>query len=141
MENKMSWKHALFVAVGLAAAAELQQPAFAADPSGLWRDQKGSIIKVHGCGTGMCIEVAKPFDAGAKDIHNPDPALRNRPIAGVTILSAAKGGDNVWKGRLYNAEDGQTYAGSMTLVSEAELKLEGCAMGVLCESRSWSRVR
>lgn len=137
----MSWKSALFFAAASAAAIELVQPAFATDPTGLWRDEKGSIIKVHGCGGGMCVEVVKPFDAAAKDIHNPDPALRNRPVAGVTILSAARGGDNVWKGHLYNAEDGKTYAGSMTLVSEAELKLEGCAMGILCQSRSWSRAK
>jgi uncharacterized protein (DUF2147 family) len=137
----MSWRSVLLSAVAFGAVVELSQPACAADPSGLWRDQKGSVVKVYGCGGGMCVQVVKPFDAGAKDVYNPDPGLRNRPIAGMTILSAARGGENVWKGRLYNAEDGKTYAGSMKLVGEAELELEGCAMSILCQSRSWSRVR
>jgi len=121
----------------LAAAAE-------GDPAGLWRDnERGSVIKVYPCGGGMCAEVSKPYEAGAKDVNNPNPALRSRPITGVVILSGAKkSSDNVWKGSLYNAEDGKNYSGSMTLVSRSELQLEGCVLGGLfCKSRSWTRVK
>lgn len=134
-------KRTLFLSIFFKAAVFLSQPAYAADPSGLWRDESGSVVKISGCGNGMCVEVVKPAKAGEKDVNNPDPALRNRSVVGITILNATRGGDNIWKGQLYNAEDGKTYSGTLTLASDAEMKLEGCAMNVFCRSRSWSRVK
>ncbi len=119
-------------------------PAFAdPTPVGVWRDnEKGSVIRIYECGGGMCAQVVKPYVAGAKDIYNPDPALRDRPVTGLIIMSKAKkSGGNVWSGKLYNAEDGKSYSGSMTVVSDDALELKGCALSVFCQSRGFSRVK
>jgi uncharacterized protein (DUF2147 family) len=140
----MKEKSVLLFAVASALALSFAAPAFAdPTPVGVWRDnEKGSIIRIYECGGGMCATVVKPYEAGAKDTNNPNPALRERPITGLTFMNGAKkSGGNVWKGKLYNAEDGKTYSGSMTLVSDRELQMQGCAFSVFCQTRGFSRVK
>ncbi|MDX2263677.1 MAG: DUF2147 domain-containing protein [Hyphomicrobiales bacterium] len=129
----------------LAAAACASSTAFAApeDAFGTWRDTaKGSVVKVYSCGGGLCAQIVKTNDAGAKDVNNPNPELRKRPIAGLVIMSGAKkSGDNAWKGSIYNREDGQRYSGTITVVSKNQLELQGCGLGgLVCSSRTWTRI-
>ena len=133
--------------LGLLAAASLALTAgaaMAAGPVGLWRDNdKGAEIKVSECGAGLCVQIAKPSDPVAKDKNNPDPSLRGRSLAGLTLISGAKqSAANVWQGDVYNVEDGRVYSGSLTLVSEARLQMEGCALaGLVCKTRTFSRIK
>jgi hypothetical protein len=46
-----------------------------------------------------------------------------------------------WQGRIYNAEDGQTYDASIALRSADTLHVEGCALGIFCGGETWTRVR
>ena len=135
--------------IGLLAAVSalafgLTAPALA-DPTavGVWRDnEKGSVIKVYECGGAMCARVMTPYPPGAKDIYNPDPALRERPVTGLVIMDKAKkSGGNSWSGTLYNAEDGKSYSGSMIAVSDDELQMKGCALGIFCQTRGFSRAK
>ncbi len=130
------------VSLAFYAAMNSEALAGAEDAFGTWRDnEKGSIVKVYSCGGGLCAQIVKTKDAGAKDVNNPNPALRNRPIAGLVIMSGArKTGENKWQGTIYNREDGQRYSGSLTVVSKNQLQLEGCvAGGLFCKSRIWTR--
>jgi uncharacterized protein (DUF2147 family) len=128
------------LAAGLALVFAGTAYAGGGDVTGTWKDtEKGSTISVYTCGGGICAKILKVKDAGAKDEKNPNPALRNRPIEGIVIMNgAAKNGENSWQGKLYNREDGETYSGSITLVSKNEIKLEGCVL-VFCKSRRWVR--
>ena len=47
-------------------------------------------------------------------------------------------GPNKWSGRIYNADDGKTYASTVTLQDDERLEVQGC-VGVLCGSEIWSR--
>jgi uncharacterized protein (DUF2147 family) len=136
---------AILAVGGLLVLALGSKAALSADPTpvGVWRDnEKGSVIQIYECGGGLCAKVVKPYQADAKDENNPNPALRDRPIAGLTFMNGAKKSrTNVWKGTLYNAEDGKSYSGSLTLVSNGELQMQGCAFSIFCQSRAFSRVR
>ena len=47
---------------------------------------------------------------------------------------------NKWSGQVYNAEDGKTYSGSLTLQDANTIKIEGCIMGgLLCKAATWTR--
>jgi hypothetical protein len=46
-----------------------------------------------------------------------------------------------WKGQVYNAEDGKTYSGSITLVNATTLNLQGCALGGLIRRPRPGRAR
>jgi uncharacterized protein (DUF2147 family) len=134
----------------LAFAAMTLRPAIAADPSGTWLTEAGtSRIRIADCGGVLCgniVWMKEPIDPDTgkprADTNNPDAAKRSRPLMGVTIVIGMKpSGAGKWSGQVYNAEDGKTYSGSITMVNTSALKLEGCALaGLICKAQTWTRV-
>jgi uncharacterized protein (DUF2147 family) len=127
--------------VGLAIVALLAaQPALAADdPSGTWLTQAGTNL----CGT--IVWLKQPIDPGtakpAVDDKNPDRELAKRPVMGLQLFSGMRlDGDNRWSGRIYNADDGQSYESHVSLAGPDSLKVEGC-VGTLCGGETWTRSR
>jgi uncharacterized protein (DUF2147 family) len=113
------------------------------DAFGTWlHPENGSHINVFKCGGGLCAKVVKVADPSRKDDKNPDPKLRTRSVVGVVIMSGArKTGENTWKGKLYNTQDGETYNGTVTVVDKGHLKLEGCVLGgLICQGPTWTRI-
>lgn len=121
------------------------RPALAGDPSGLWlTDDGGAKIKVAKCGANICGSIAwlrDPNDANGKpkvDTNNLDTSKRNRPIVGVPIvLSMKPDGTDKWSGQIYNAEDGKTYSGSLTL-NGSTMNVQGC-VSIFCKTKTWTR--
>ncbi len=114
------------------------------DIFGTWRHpENGSLIEIYRCGSGACAKVIKVKDPSRKDIHNPNPALRNRPIVGIVIAKGArKTGSNKWVANLYDTLDGNTYRGSITVLNKNQVTLVGCGFGnLICEAVTWSRVK
>lgn len=79
------------------------------------------------------------------DRNNPDPALRDRPVLNLVILTNLRHkGQNVWSdGQIYNPEDGRTYGCEMILRDANSLDVRGYMMGMpfLGKTRTWTRVR
>lgn len=112
-------------------------------PTGEWRVADGkAAIRVVDCGNALWGVVSWEARTG-RDLHNPDPALRSRPTLGMPILLNMQPTDQPgrWEGQIYNAQDGQTYDGSIELRSADTLHVEGCALGILCGGENWSRAR
>ncbi len=134
-----TWSCAALVLAAVAAT-----PAFAGDPTGVWMRANGnSKIRIDNCGSALCGTVVWE-KAPRKDVYNPDPAKRDNPVTGVRILLGMKpsGTPDQWKGEVYNAEDGKTYTGYITLQDGSSLKLQGCVLGgLICKSDTWSRSR
>jgi uncharacterized protein (DUF2147 family) len=136
----------LFAVAALAVAS----PALAADPHGVWLTEPGtSRIRIADCSGALCgtiVWLKDPNDAETQkprlDKFNADASKRSRPLMGVTIVIGMKpAGTDKWSGQVYNAEDGKTYTGSVTMLGANSLKLEGCALGgLLCKAQTWSRV-
>ena len=130
--------------VGLFAATHV---ALADDPSGVWRLDSGKItVKVRPCGAELCaniIGLKEPTYKDGKpkiDRHNQNPALRDRPLMGLAVLSGMKpNGENTWKGAIYNADDGKTYSATMTLNGNV-MKLKGCVAGIFCKTNTFNKV-
>jgi len=123
--------------------------AFAADPAGIWLTQNGaSRIKLADCGGAVCgtiIWLKEPNDDNGKpktDKNNSDASKRSRPLIGVQIVLGMKpAGADKWTGQVYNAEDGKTYSGNLTLSGGDKLQLQGCALGgLLCKGQTWTRM-
>jgi uncharacterized protein (DUF2147 family) len=140
-----------FALPALTALALITMPsAHAADPTGTWLTEAGtSRIRIVDCGGALCgniVWMKEPIDPETQkprvDKMNPDAARRTRPLMGVTIVIGMKpSGADKWSGQVYNAEDGKTYSGSITMVSAGALKLEGCALaGLICKAQTWTRV-
>jgi uncharacterized protein (DUF2147 family) len=130
---------ALFVAC-------LSSTALAADVTGDWFvAEKTAVIRVLPCGgTGMCgyIGWTKNAPPGATDKNNPDPAKRNRPVIGLQMLTMkAAAAKNRYEGEIYNGEEGKVYTGSIQLVNDMTLRIEGCVLGFLCGGQNWTRAK
>jgi uncharacterized protein (DUF2147 family) len=114
--------------------------------SGRWRshDEDG-MLEIYECGGKLCGRgMPTPEEmvaaANAKDVKNPDPALRNRPLNGIEVLQDFGGGPRVWTGgKIYRPQDGHTYNGRIELLDDNTLKLTGCVMAPLCKSIIWKR--
>ena len=135
-----------FVAMLLGSSAVRAQSA--AEPSGVWQTQAGDArVKVSKCGGGLCgviVSVRDKIDPAtgkpAVDDKNPNPALKNRSMVGLTLFSSMKpAGPNKWSGKIYNADDGSTYASNVSVTSPDVLRVEGC-VGPICGGENWTRV-
>ena len=133
-----------FAVLGLLATTGF---AFAADPSGTWRLDNGKVtVKVRQCGGEICANIVglkEPTypDGSAKiDKYNKNPALRNRPLMGLSVLSDMKAtGENSWEGSIYNADDGRTYSAKMSLNGNT-MKLKGCVAGIFCKTQTFNKI-
>ena len=132
----------------LAMVMSLAGPAVAEEAAGLWSMANGKVmVKVRPCGGTICGTIAglkepiSKIDGKPKvDRENPDPALRQRPLIGLTILIGMKpAGEDTWKGAIYNPDDGNTYSATLTL-DGARMKVKGCVAGILCKTNNFVRL-
>ena len=126
------------------ASAMMMSAAAAADARGTWARPSGtSQIRISSCGSALCGKLVWLKDKGKKDVENPDPSKRDRPLLGVlTVYGMKPNGTDAWRGKVYNAEDGKTYTGKMELVTPSKLKLSGCVLGgLVCKGETWKRVK
>lgn len=93
----------VFMVAALCGLFALTGPAVASEGvSGVWRMANGKVtVKVVPCGSNLCgtvVGLKKPRDDKGRprlDKENPNPALRRRPVIGLTILSNMKAGETV----------------------------------------------
>ena len=121
--------------------------AHAQTADGIWLTQAGDArVKINKCGGGICghiVWLREPMDTAtgqpATDSKNPNPALARRPMIGLPLFSDMQpSAPNKWSGQIYNADDGSTYASSVTVTSADSLRVEGC-VGALCGGETWTR--
>jgi uncharacterized protein (DUF2147 family) len=115
---------------------------------GPWATHEGGEVKFHPCDdeTGeLCgsIIALRPEDAvlNPTDVNNPDPALRQRPILGITMFMGLEAdSDGKWSdGQLYNTLTGKQYDSKIRLLDADTLKISGC-IGFFCRSFEWQRI-
>ena len=115
--------------------------------TGIWLTQAGDArVRVSKCGAGICgviVWLRDPINAATGqpevDDKNPNPALARRPMIGLRLFSGMRPvGPNKWSGQIYNADDGNTYASSISVAGPDSLRVEGC-VGALCGGETWSR--
>lgn len=117
--------------------------------TGTWLSADGGTkVRVTECGgnklCGKVVWLNEPVDPETgkpkTDKRNADPAKRARPLIGVPVVNGmAPSGDNKWSGEIYNADDGKTYQAHVTLVSDNAMNVQGCVLGILCKSQTWTR--
>jgi uncharacterized protein (DUF2147 family) len=78
------------------------------------------------------------------DVKNPDPALRTRPLLGLTTLwGLRRAGENTWDdGEIYNPDDGTEYQVLMSLQDDGTLRVRVYVfLSIFGETLIWPRVR
>lgn len=137
----------LFLALFAATAANAQNPT----PAGLWLHANGRIqLEIAPCGDLLCGKLVWfrwPNDAQGLplvDLKNPDPALRARPLLGLTVLSGLRPTDEgTWEdGKIYNPDDGKSYQALMSLDDNGTMRVRAyVVLPLLGKTLIWTRVR
>jgi uncharacterized protein (DUF2147 family) len=104
--------------------------------------ENGTVIHTYRCEDAVCAQIVKVPDPARKDIYNPDPVLRRRPLLGIVVASNLyRKGPATWQGRLYNTLNGYTYNGTVRLVEKNRFTFDGCLISVLfCHTKTYYRV-
>lgn len=126
----------------------LTSPVLASDAvHGLWlTEAETATVRIGDCGDGTpcgIVETAEiPDGEPTTDVNNADPALRDQPIIGLTMLDGFEADGDKWKkGRIYNPEDGKSYKSIIEVDNDNPdvLKVKGC-IAFLCQTQRWTRV-
>ena len=135
-------RFSLCLIVALSLTSAISPSAFAGsvanDIHGLWInnkdvDKQKFAVMVEDCGNKLCGRLywlRKPLSADGlpkRDKHNPNEALRDRPLCGLQILTGFQYvGDSTWNaGEIYNPDDGLTFSSTMKLAPDGSLKIRG----------------
>jgi uncharacterized protein (DUF2147 family) len=85
---------------------------------GYWSTDAGSVLQVKPCGDNICIAIMTISQKapGVVDAHNPDPALRSRPVCHIDIGTGLKLKDpnDAEDGKIYDPATGRTYRAAIT---------------------------
>jgi uncharacterized protein (DUF2147 family) len=132
-------KRFLLIALSLAAPVQAAEPV-----TGLWlTDTKDGIVEIAQCGNRLCGRLARtlvPIKGPPFDRNNPDPALRNRPIIGLPILTGFVADKTLWRGTAYDPKNGKSYRSTLQRTGPNTLKLTGC-VAIFCRSVTWTRAK
>ncbi len=91
--------------------------------TGIWLTQAGDAkVRVSKCGEGICgviVWLREPINPATGkpqvDDKNPNPALARRPMIGLPLFNGMRAvGPGKWSGQIYNADDGNSYASSIS---------------------------
>lgn len=136
----------LIAALSLAIATLFtSSPALAAEPiAGRWiTEDRDAVITIARCGQNYCGRITRfivppPQGADQRDVNNDNPALRNRRLMGMAVLTGFREDGNVWRGRIYDPKGGDTYRSVLRRTSASRLEVKGC-LGPFCQTQIWRR--
>ncbi len=137
--NKATFLASIALALSVAVPASAAQD----DLFKTWKTHKGGTVTFAPCGDQVCgtISGLDPERTGPPplDEHNPDPALRARPLLGLQIFEGFDfAGDDKWKGgKIYNTDNGKIYKSKLRLLEDGRLKMSGCVL-FLCPTHIWA---
>ena len=114
------------------------------DVTGYWLTQnERSVVEIQECEQGLCGNIHWIIDGGMEyDSKNPDESLRDTPMCGLPILWGFDQNGNEWTGgKIYKADDGDTYNANMTLLGDGRLRVRGyIGMPLFGKTQIWTRV-
>ncbi|MET3924701.1 DUF2147 domain-containing protein [Devosia sp. 2618] len=113
----------------LGALFTMAQPAMAASPEGTWEiEMQDSRYSVELCGADKT-ELCGTLIWLGRGADNDE----NMPYLNTLLIDHAKKvSDNQWKGDLHIF--GQSAGGTITMVGEDEIKLQGCVAFIICKT-------
>lgn len=120
-------------------------------PVGVWLHANKRIrVAIAPCGDRLCGKIVWfrwPNDAQGLplvDLKNANPALRTRPLLGLTVLNGVhRAGDGTWKdGKIYNPDDGESYQALMSVQADGKLRVRAYVLlPALGKNLIWTRIR
>jgi len=140
----------LFVSAAVLALLALPTAPDAANPSppdrvvGRWLTESGNLeVEIAPCGPALCGTVVRVL--ANRSMQNPNAEMKaadSRPALGMVILrDFVPSGEDEWKGKIYNRENGKTYRCLMAPLSPTQLKIHGyVGLPLFGKTQVWRRV-
>ena len=102
---------------------------------------RSAIVRIAPCAAGLCGRIARILARGAprQDVHNPDRALRSRPLVGIAVLSGF-GASGDGDGLAYDPKSGRSYRARLRAAADGTLRVTGC-VAIICRTQVWTRPR
>ena len=132
---------------GVVAIVAVSTGALAATPlTGEWAIQGSrTMFRFEPCGAATCAVLERSGkiirDPDIRDVNNPDPQLRLRPLKGLVALQDLRpSGEGVWRGQLYSPGAGSTYGVTVRQIDADTLTAKGCAAPLLCQTDTLKRL-
>lgn len=142
-------RFACFLLLALLAASPVR--AQSPTPAGVWLHANQRIkIEIVPCGDRLCGKLVWfrwPNDAQGLplvDLKNPDPALRTRPLLGLTVLyGLRRTSERTWEdGKVYNPDDGENYRAKMSINNDGSLRIRAYVLlPIFGKTQIWTSVR
>jgi len=133
----------LFVIFSSSAAAQDNgKPSFY---EGFWVTPNfSSVVELSHCEQSLCAEIVWLWSvsiAGRQllDEKNSNSENQKQPLVGLQLFRNFEKEDELWRGRIYNPEDGRNYRATITARGKNSLSLKGC-WGPFCRSQRWRRL-
>src|SRR5512134_2373260 len=145
----MSSNSLLRLLAGLLVLAATLPKALAADPRGVWlTEDKDAVLTISNCGDQLCgpiiwLESATDRRGSLRlDQNNPDPAKQKQRICGLVVITGLEPtSPDTWDGYVYNPQDGETYSGNITILSDKALQVRAyIGLPIFGRSQTWTRV-
>lgn len=126
---RASLPFAVPVSMAVMLPAALAQSAVPPRIAGIWEAENGQmkieLVEANGSYAGRLLWGQRALEADGKtfkrDVNNPDPALRNRSLEGITILRNLNWNarERRWEGgQLYDGTSGRTVSARLTPVGD-----------------------
>jgi uncharacterized protein (DUF2147 family) len=146
----MNLKRLVLLLISIMAGIASAHTALAGVPQGVWLIKGEAAVQIFDCNGLLCgriLWLQAPHDSQGqlkRDKRNPDPALRQRELCGLTLIRDLRStGPNRWDdGWFYYPDSGKTYNIKMELTSSDALVArlyQGTSF--VGETKTLSRVR
>jgi uncharacterized protein (DUF2147 family) len=98
-----------------------------------WTPGFNARVLVYPCEEKACGKITWLWQETPHDIAD------RQTLIGRTIFTGlVRGTGSKWQGRIYNPEDGRSYASDVALISSNTLEVNGCVM-FICKRQVWRR--
>ncbi len=123
--------------------------ALADELQGVWlTEDEEAVLIIADCGGRLCgridwLESAKDRSGALRlDEQNPDPAKRMERVCGLVVITELVRTDSeTWDASVYNPQDGKTYSGRITVLSDNALRVRAyVGLPIFGKSETWKRV-
>jgi len=106
---------------------------------GVWRNPGNSVhVEIMACAESICGVVVWASEKARRDARKGG----TETLVGTGLLQdLTRVGPDSWRGKVFVPDLRRTVTGTVTLMDASRFRARSCALGVICKSQVWQRVR
>ncbi|HEU5137672.1 MAG TPA: DUF2147 domain-containing protein [Steroidobacteraceae bacterium] len=97
-----------------------------------WTPGFNARVLIYPCGEKACGKITWAWEDRPPDIAD------EKPLVGQIIFAGLQRKESAWEGRIYNPEDGRSYASEVGILTSSTLEVSGCVL-MFCKRQVWRK--